>query len=220
MIRAALFDWDGTLADTAEASYRCYVRMFDELGIPFDRDAYARTYSPNWYHTFRTLGLPEHRWAEADEAWLRHFAAETVELIDGARELFEDLAARGIAIGIVTSGTKPRVTRELELHGLAPLVSEAVFGPDVPHKKPHPAALQLCIQRIGVAAHEAVYIGDSPEDIEMAHAAGVYSIAVPGAYPNRDALLAAKPDAIVADLRGVLAHAAFTAAPTRPGSRG
>jgi beta-phosphoglucomutase-like phosphatase (HAD superfamily) len=43
MIRAVLFDWDGTLADTAEASYRCYVRMFSEFAIPFDRETYART---------------------------------------------------------------------------------------------------------------------------------------------------------------------------------
>ena len=118
MIRAALFDWDGTLADTAEASYRCYVRMFSAFGIPFDREIYAQSYSPNWYHTFRTLGLPEHRWAEADEEWLRHFAEERVELIDGAREL--------------------------ELHGLTTLVKECVFGTDVEEKKPHPAALELC----------------------------------------------------------------------------
>jgi beta-phosphoglucomutase-like phosphatase (HAD superfamily) len=42
--RAILFDWDGTLADTAEATYRCYERMFREFDIAFDRDSYARTY--------------------------------------------------------------------------------------------------------------------------------------------------------------------------------
>jgi len=200
VIRAALFDWDGTLADTAEASYRCYVRMFSAFGIPFDREIYAQSYSPNWYHTFRTLGLPEHRWAEADEEWLRHFAEERVDLIDGARELFETLDERGIAIGIVTSGSAPRVKRELEMHGLAPLIKECVFGTDVEEKKPRPAALELCMSRIGVDAQSTAYIGDSPEDIHMARAAGVYSIAVPGAYPNREALLAAKPDLLVASL--------------------
>jgi HAD superfamily hydrolase (TIGR01549 family) len=79
MVKAVLFDWDGTLADTAEASYRCYVRMFAELGIAFDRETYARTYSPNWYLTFRALGVPEEQWSHADTRWLAHFAEEPVE---------------------------------------------------------------------------------------------------------------------------------------------
>ena len=203
MIRAALFDWDGTLADTAEATFRCYVRMFASFGIAFDRDAYIRSYSPNWYHTFQTLGIPEHRWPEADEAWLREFAVEKVELIDGARDLIHALDERGVSIGIVTSGTRSRVTREIEAHGLAPRMRECVFGSDVAEKKPHPAALSLCIERMSVDANEAVYVGDSPEDIHMAHAAGVYSIAVPGGYPNREALLAAKPDAVASSLAEV-----------------
>ena len=203
MIRAALFDWDGTLADTAEATYRCYARMFAGFGIDFDRDVYARAYSPNWYQTFRTLGLPEARWAEADEAWLRHFAEETIGLIDGARELLAMLNEQGIATGIVTSGTRDRVLRELDEHGVAPYVRECVFGCDVAMKKPHPDALLLCIDRLGIEVNEAAYVGDSPEDINMARAAGVFSIAVPGGYPNRDALLAAGPDAVVSSLHDV-----------------
>ena len=46
---AVLFDWDGTLVDSAEASYRCYVRLFDSYGIGFDRTRFERTYSPNWH---------------------------------------------------------------------------------------------------------------------------------------------------------------------------
>jgi len=203
VIRAALFDWDGTLADTAEATFRCYVRMFADFGIAFDRDAFVRSYSPNWYQTFRTLGIPEHRWPEADDAWLLEYAAERVDLIDGARDLIHNLDERGVAVGIVTSGTRDRVKRELEAHGLAPRVRECVFGSDVAEKKPHPAALSLCIDRLSIAASEAVYVGDSPEDMLMARAAGVYSIAVPGGYPNRNALLASKPDAVVTSLSDV-----------------
>ena len=204
MIRAVLFDWDGTLADTAEASYRCYVRTFGELGIEFDRETYARTYSPNWYLTFRALGVPEERWGHADERWLAHFACEQIELIDGARELLASLVARGLSTGIVTSGGRDRVSRELEFHGLAAHVHEAVYGSDVTHRKPHPEALELCLERMGLRADEAVFVGDSPEDIEMAKAARVFSIAVPGGYPNLDALRAARPDRFVESLRDIV----------------
>lgn len=210
MIKAALFDWDGTLVDTAEASFRCYVRMFDTFGIAFDRETYARTYSPNWYRTFEQIGLAPERWSVADERWLGFFAEETCTLIDGARELFEVLRERDIVAGIVTSGGRERVTRELAHHGLAAHVREAVFGCDVENKKPHPEALLLCLDRLGITARDAVYVGDSPEDIAMARAAGVFSIAVPGAYPNREALEAAGPDVVVASLAEVWTAAALS----------
>jgi phosphoglycolate phosphatase len=203
VIRAVLFDWDGTLVDTAEASFRCYVRMFDSFGIPFDRDTYARTYSPNWYRTFELLGLDREHWPAADERWLAAFASETCRLIDGARELLETLREREIAAGIVTSGGRERVSRELEHHGLAEHVREAVFGCDVANKKPHPEGLLLCLERMRIEASEAMYVGDSPEDIHMARTAGVFAVAVPGAYPNREALEAAGPDVVVASLKEV-----------------
>jgi HAD superfamily hydrolase (TIGR01509 family) len=204
MIRAVLFDWDGTLADTAEASYRCYVRMFSEFEIPFDRETYARTYSPNWYQTFRALGLGEEHWSRADERWLVHFANERIDLLDGARHLVETLTARGLATGIVTSGSRGRVERELELHGLSAHLHERVYGCEVKEKKPHPEGLLLCLDRLRMRAEEAVFVGDSPEDIEMARAAGVYSVAVTGGYPNHEALLRARPDVYSRSIRDVL----------------
>jgi len=202
--RAVIFDWDGTLVDTAEASYRCYVRTFESYSLPFDRETYARTYSPNWYHTFRCMGLAEERWAEADERWLAYFAEENVELIDGAGDVVRTLTARGIAAAIVTSGSRERVVREIHQHGLVSHFSHCLFGSDVSNKKPHPEALLLCLERLGVAAEDAVYVGDSPEDITMARAAGVMSVAVPGPYPNREALLAVGADVMVDSLRELL----------------
>lgn len=197
-LRAVLFDWDGTLADTAESSYRCYVRMFADFGIPFDREAYHRTYSPDWYHTFRCLGLPEERWADADERWLRYFAEETVALIEGARDALEALARRGVTQAIVTSGSRPRIERELVAHGLS--FAEVVCGHDTSRRKPHPDPLHLALTRLGVAPSEAAYVGDSPEDVLMARAANVFAVAVPGPYPNREALAAAGADVIAEDL--------------------
>ena len=203
-LRAVLFDWDGTLADTAEASYRCYVRMFAEFGIAFDRDAYRRTYSPDWYHTFRCVGLPEERWADADERWLHHFAEETYELIEGVHELLGALAARGMRAGIVTSGSRPRIERELVQYGVAHHFHDVVCGHDTERRKPHPDPLHLALSRLGIAPSEAAYVGDSPEDVLMAKAAHVYAVAVPGAYPNRDALHAAGADVIAEDLARVV----------------
>lgn len=199
-LRAVLFDWDGTLVDTAEASFRCYVRMFERFGIAFDREAYARTYSPNWYHTFECVGLPPAQWGEADSLWLSYFAEERTSLLPTALPALDALRARGVRRGIVTSGGRDRVSRELVAHGVHEHFEHVVFGDETERRKPHPEPLHLCLTRLAVAPEHAVYIGDSPEDVQMARAAGVWVVGVRGAYPNVAALEAAGANAIAADL--------------------
>lgn len=203
-LKAVLFDWDGTVVDTAESSFRCYMRMFERFGIAFDRETYGRTYSPNWYDTFRQVGLEEEHWPAADAAWLEHFAEETTELLPGAFEVLSSLHARGLIEGLVTSGSKSRVLRELDALGVAHLFKSVVCGQDTPQKKPHPAPLLLCLEQLGLEPADAVYIGDSAEDIQMAKAAHVFAIAVPGPYPNREALQRSGADLFADDLRGAI----------------
>jgi phosphoglycolate phosphatase len=198
--RAVLFDWDGTLVNSAEASYRCYVRLFGGFGIAFERADFERTYSPDWYQTYRAVGLPESRWPQADAAWLEHYRQERAELLPGTRGMLERLGQSGLKLGVVTAGDRHRVAGELRDLGLDPVFSVLVGGGDTPEKKPHPRALLLALERLGVPAQAAAYVGDSPEDVHMARAAGVYSVGIPGGFPNRRALEASAPDALLADL--------------------
>jgi HAD superfamily hydrolase (TIGR01509 family) len=193
-LQAVIFDWDGTIVDTAESTFRCYRKTFAEYGIPFDRETYARTYAPCGADMYRAVGLPPERWLEADDRWIANFAGESVDLLPGAREALELVAARNLARGIVSSGTRSRVLRELVEHGLDPHFAHVTCGGDTPNRKPHPEPLLVCLDRLGVAALDAAYIGDSPEDVMMAKAAGVYVIGVRGPYPNGEALRASRPD--------------------------
>ncbi|HKO55815.1 MAG TPA: HAD family hydrolase [Thermoanaerobaculia bacterium] len=204
-LRAVLFDWDGTLVDTAEASFRCYVRMFAEFGIPFDREAYAKTYSPNWYHTFELVGLAPHCWPRADSLWLSYFASEPTSLLPATLPALDALRSRGVRRGIVTSGGRDRVSRELVAHGVQEHFEHVVFGDETERRKPHPDPLHLCLSRLAVPPEHAAYIGDSPEDVLMARAAGVYAVAVRGAYPNVAALESAGANAIADDVQEAVA---------------
>jgi HAD superfamily hydrolase (TIGR01509 family) len=204
--RAVLFDWDGTLVDTSEASYRCYVRTFADFGMAFDRARYAETYSPNWHHTYRCMGLDEDRWTDADAVWLRYFGEETPALIDGALDALATIAARGLLRGIVTSASRGRLLRELVALQVQHHFAHVICGDDGPRRKPDPEALQVCLDRLSVAPDEAVYVGDSPEDVAMARAAGVFAVAVPGGYPNSRALKAAAPDIIACSLEDAVSR--------------
>ena len=199
-LAAVLFDWDGTLLDSAEASYRCFVRLFDSYGIGFDRALFGRTYSPNWQRTYEAVGLAREHWPEADQRWLAHYGAEENRLVPGAREALIRLDEAGIAQGVVTSGDRSRVSRELAGLGVERYFRTVVYGGDAKNRKPHPEPLLLGLERLSVPAARAAYVGDSPEDVEMARAAGVYAVGIPGGFPNRAALTASAPDLLAADL--------------------
>ena len=193
-IRAVLFDWDGTLVDSAEASFRCYQRLFGSFGLTYEREDFARTYSPDWYRTYEALGLARERWPEADSRWLALYAGEKSTLIPGAAQALEALRRAGILAGIVTSGSRSRVEPEVSTLGLAGMFETQVFCEDCERRKPDPELLRLAIGRLGIPPAEAAYVGDSPEDVEMARAAGVFSVGIAGGFPNRDALARAAPD--------------------------
>jgi len=204
-LRAVLFDWDGTLSDSAEASFRCYARLFPEYGIAFERDDYRRTYSPDWYRTYTQLGLAREHWDAADARWLEYYTAEPAIEMEGAIAGVRALAEAGLRLGLVTSGSRTRVERELAGLDLARHFEVIVCAGDTEERKPHPAPLRAALAHMGVGAHESAYVGDSPEDVQMARAAGVFAIGIPGPFPNRDLLEAAEPDLLVNDLASAVA---------------
>ncbi len=73
-----------------------------------------------------------------------------------------------------------------------------MFGDEVPRRKPHPAALRLALQRLGVEPAACVYVGDAPEDVVMARRAGVAAIGVTGHSPVPQRLRDSRPDALIA----------------------
>ncbi len=199
-LKAVLFDWDGTLADSAEATYRCYVRVFARYGIAFDRAAFERTYAPDWYRTYAAVGLEESHWAEADALWLEAFRREPTTLLPGAEEALRHLEGAGMALGVVTSGSRERVTRDIAGLGLSSRFRTLTCAEDAANRKPHPEPLLRSLEMISLAPGEAAYVGDSPEDVAMARAAGAFSVGIPGGFPNREALVASRPDLLASSL--------------------
>jgi len=199
-LRAVFFDWDGTLADTAEATFRCYEAVFGSYGIAFDRARFQATYSTNGYRTYAAVGLREELWPEANVRWTQRYSEQTNQLIPGARAALDRLERAGLLQGLVTSGNRERVVRDLAALNVDGFFRTVVCAEDVQQRKPHPEGLLLALEHLGLGPEGVVYVGDSPEDVEMARAAGVFAVGIPGAFPNRDALLGSAPDLCAASL--------------------
>lgn len=199
-LQGVLFDWDGTLVDSYEADSAAYLAMFREMGIPWGLEELDRHYSPNWYRVYRAAKLPRARWDDADRAWRAQYAKHSPQLIAGARQVLVRLG-RVHHLGLVTSGDRDRVTRQLRAFKLTQLFGARVCSGDTPEKKPHPAPLRLALRKLRLEPAACVYVGDSPEDLQMAKRAGVRAIAVLGPFPTEKRLRAARPDFLLESIR-------------------
>src|SRR5882672_8851459 len=158
-------------------------------GVLFDWDGTLLNF-------YRAAKLPRARWDDADRAWRKHYARYRPKLMPGARRILQHLRARH-QLGVVTSGDRDRVMRQLRLFHFTDLFVSYVCSGDTRSRKPHPAPLRLALRQMCLHPANCVYVGDSPEDLEMARRAGVRAIAVLGPFPTEARLRAAKPDLLL-----------------------
>ena len=200
-----LLDWDGTLLNSYAADVRAYLAMFRALEIAWGVKELERAYRPDWYQVYRAARIPRSQWARADRLWRRAYSAERPPLLPGARGVIRQLGRR-FKLGIVTSGSSGRVRRQLHELELRGHFATCVYSEDVSRRKPHPAPLQLALERLRTEPKDAVYVGDTPEDIEMARRAGVRAIGVVGPFPTASSLLRARPDRLLRSIRDLPQH--------------
>ena len=212
-ITTLLFDWDGTLFDSARAGRLAFQKTIDDLGIAFTQEFYETRYSPNWYAMYQALELPKDRWKTADELWLQHYGEEPPKLVDGAESTLIELHARGYRLGIVTSGTERRVAREINQLGLSSRFEALICNEHITNKKPHPEGLEMAMRLLGSPPSVCSYVGDAPEDVQMGKKASVLTVAVPSAYPTSKHLLKEEPDVHLDSIEQLLLHFHCTGLP-------
>jgi HAD superfamily hydrolase (TIGR01549 family) len=198
-LEGVLFDWDGTLIDSFHADTSAYMAMFKEMGISWGLEELEKHYSPNWYQVYRAAKLPRKLWDDADRSWRAHYAKHRPKLIAGARAVLRRVGNHH-SLGLVTSGDRDRVTRQLREFRLTTLFIARVCSGDTRRKKPHPDPLCLALRKMALDPSACVYVGDAPQDVEMARRAGVLAIGVLGPFPTEKRLRAARPEFIIGSI--------------------
>ena len=206
ILRGVLFDWDGTLLDSYHADSQAYLGMFRALGVNWGLPELEQHYSPDWYAVYRAASIPTERWEEANRLWREYYSKHPSKLMAATRRVLA-LLNRRHKLGLVSSGDRDRVSRQLREFRLTRVFRARVLGGDTEEKKPHPAPLLKALQQMKIEAKHCIYVGDTPEDLEMARAAGVRAIAVLGPFPTEKRLRAARPEILLnglQELPGVL----------------
>ena len=186
--RAALFDLDGTLLDSAPDMLATANRMRASRGVAPMMLEVLRPHVSKGARAMLAAAFPEMEQAPR-EALVPEFLAIYQEelgrhsvLFDGVAEMLAALEAAGSTWGIVTN--KPEYLARDILPQLDWQTRCAVLigGDTLAEKKPHPLPLQVAAKRIGIAIADCVYVGDDERDIVSARAAGMPSIAALWGY--------------------------------------
>lgn len=214
--RLVMFDLDGTLVDSAADIALALNRALADLGLPGVSEAQVRLWvgrgaSRLVHCALEHLPAPTDHFAKLHESLLARFMARYQEdvsghstLYPGARELLDACRAEAIPLACVTN--KPYAPARSLLEALAILAPfDLLLGGDsLPHKKPHPGALQHCLRYFEVTPAQALMVGDSRNDVEAARAAGVRVVALPWGYNHGEPIEACQPDWLLESLADLL----------------
>ncbi|ANN73018.1 HAD-IA family hydrolase [Bordetella bronchialis] len=193
MTALILFDFDGTLADTAP-----------DLAAAANKQRLRRGLEPMPYELLRPVAsqgargllrvalgmMPDHPEFEDTRArFLEDYAASSTvdtRLFPGIPELLDDIRAKGHAWGIVTNKVTHLTLPIVEFLGLMDGAAALVCGDTAPRSKPYPDPLLHAARQAGFEAARCVYVGDDLRDVQAAHAAGMPAVAAGYGYLGGD----------------------------------
>jgi len=204
--RLLVFDWDGTIIDSAATIVECIREASRELGLEVpERSRASHVIGLGLHDAMRIAvpALPAQRYPEFVASYRKHFLAreDSMQLFEGMRELLDGLSKKHL-LAIATGKSRRGLDRALDSSKLKPYFTASRCA-DETNPKPHPAMLLEIMDDLGVESSSSLMIGDTSHDMEMARAAGVAALAVTyGAHPE-EGLRACGPLNCVPDVKSL-----------------
>ncbi len=204
--KAVVFDFDFTLADSAEPIVECVSYAFRQMGLPKPSpEAVHRTVGSSLEDTLvRLVGeVHDDQSKEFFDLFVKRadeVMVDMTHLYDAAAPAIGALAKTGMPLGIVSTKYRFRIEAILERDGLRDPFGVIVGGEDVVDPKPDPAGLNMAIETLGGTADTTLYVGDSLVDAETAKRAGVPFAAVLSGPTEANEFNGYEPAAMLNDL--------------------
>jgi phosphoglycolate phosphatase len=207
--RLIIFDWDGTLMDSADKIIRCFEKATSDVDIEYPGDDAVRNIIGLGLKESLDTLLPQHAESvrqQVVERYREHFLYlddTEMPLFEGVRQGLEDLRERGYTLAIATGKARIGLDRVLDATGLAYHFA-ATRCSDEAVSKPHPRMVLDILQKTRVPADSAIVVGDTVYDLQMARRAGTDALAVCYGVHEQQRLHAEQPLGCVADFAQVV----------------
>jgi HAD superfamily hydrolase (TIGR01509 family) len=187
MIRALIFDFDGTIVDTETPEFESWRLEYAVFGVELPLDLWAQLIGTTVPGAFEPYSWLESKIGKAlDREPLRvRRRAVMMDLIaaerprPGIEDWLAGGRARGLSLAVASASRRPWVEQHLTAVGLLDRFDYLATGDQVERPKPAPDVYLLAAQRLGIEPHEAIVIEDSRNGVAAAKAAGMFTIAVP-----------------------------------------
>ncbi len=203
--RLIVFDWDGTLMDSASGIVECIQEASREMGLPVPTPERARHVIGLGLQDSLRFAVPElaeSHYPAFAELYRKHFfARETaMSLFPGAHDLLRDLRGAGYSLAIATGKSRRGLDRALAAAGVGAFFCASRCA-DETNSKPHPAMLNELMRELAHEPRHLVMIGDTSHDLDMAASAGVDAVAVTYGAHAEEVLRSRAPRGVVSSIR-------------------
>jgi len=198
--RGVLFDLDGTLADTVELILRSFRHTMEQhLGEVPPEARFLETIGKPLPVQLRDFARTEDERLAMLATYVefqRSHHDDMVSAFPGALEVVDELRAREVRVGVVTSKGHRIAARTLDVCGLTTRVEFVVCGDQVENGKPHPEPVLKALDALELAGtpDRVLFVGDSPHDMRAGRDAGTKTAAVGWGPLDRRVLRAESPD--------------------------
>jgi 2-phosphoglycolate phosphatase len=196
MLKAVVFDLDGTLIDSTDAIVASFVHTFEAVGDPVPpREEIMRYISVPLEKHFAEL--TDRDPVELSQIYREHYfltCAEDTVLLPDVRTALSKFHQAGLRMAVATSKSCKGSDIILNELGIEHYFEFVVGADSVQNHKPDPEALHLSREKLGIEADEMIYVGDTRFDTEASKNAGVACVAVATGYASREELVELAPE--------------------------
>jgi len=183
MLKAILFDLDGTLANTDPLHYQIWKEILNNHGVEIDHNSYKQHISGGTNPAVIQNLLPQLSTIEAEklanykEAKFREMAIN-LKPLTGLLDFIEWVENQKLKKAVVTNAPPENTKFMLEILQLTETFPLVILGSEMPVGKPDPAPYKLCLEKLEISPKEAIVFEDSRSGIKSAVGAGIYTVGV------------------------------------------
>ena len=218
-LRLVMFDLDGTLIDTAPEIADAVNDTLAQCGLPLVSQQQVRDWIGHGTRTLLIAALASAQGRTVQEIGADPDLPRIAGMFDGhyqnrcgsssqpyphVVEVLHSLRAHGVHLAVVTNKEGRYTDTVLRAHQFDKRFDLVISGDTLATKKPDPAGIAHCLAHFGVAADEALFVGDSSIDAATARNAGVAIWLLPYGYNMGQPIAACQPDRVIPDMRAVL----------------